>query len=259
MVSMLKLARNYNFTMRLHILILILFFFAGCAPKHVPVNFDEINVDEVLKKVKTNQESLRSLRGVARVKAKSKYDDIVISQVTLLQLPLKFRLEALAAFGQSIAVLTSDGEKVIFRTSNDQVVFPDVRNFNLSNFYPGIPTELRTEQLMDLLLGKIPFGLWTAMYDIGFDDLAQKILVKYENSNSLNTMLIIDPVSGYIEHAEINLDESKILKIDYTNFTKLDNLVFPKGIDLKYLTYELSIKYNELKLNDNIDNSLFFQ
>ncbi len=71
--------------------------------------------------------------------------------------------------------------------------------------------------------------------------------------------MIIDPLSGYIEHAEINLDESNILKIDYTNFTKLDNLVFPKSINLKYLSYELSIKYGEINLNDNIDYSLFFQ
>ena len=44
-----------------------------------------------------------------------------------------------------------------------------------------------------------------------------------------------------------------------TNFTKLDNLVFPKAIDLKYQSYELSIKYGELNLNDQIDDSLFFQ
>jgi outer membrane lipoprotein-sorting protein len=256
---MLNLARNYNYTMRLAILFAFLFFYTGCVPKQVPINYDEIKVDEILQLVKTNQESLRSLRGVARVKAKSRYDDLVVNQVTLLQLPLKFRLEALAAFGQSIAVLTSDGEKVILRTSNDQVVFPDVRNFNLSNFYPGIPSELKTEQLIDLLIGKIPFGLWLENYNIGFDKEAQKLAVEYKNSNNLNTVLIIDPLSGYIEHAEINLDESNILKIDYTNFTKLDNLVFPKSIDLKYLSYELSIKYGEINLNDYIDYSLFFQ
>lgn len=256
---MLNLARNYIYPMRLTTIILFLIFFAGCVPKQVPINYDEIKVDEILQLIKTNQENLYSLRGVARVKAKSRYDDVVISQVTLLQLPLKFRLEALAAFGQSIAVLTSDGEKVIFRTSNDQVVFPDVRNFNLSIFYPGIPTELKTEQLMDLLIGKIPFGLWPENYNVGFDKEAQKMLVEYKNSNSLNTLLTIDPVSVNIEHAEINLDESNILKINYTNFTKLDNLVFPKNIDLKYLSYELSIKYSEIELNDNIDDSLFFQ
>ena len=258
MASMLNLARNYNYFMHFPIFILFLIFLS-CAPKQVPVNFDEINVDEVLQKLKTNNEKLNSLSGIARVKAKSSYDDIVISQVTVLQLPLKFRLEALAAFGQSIAVLTSDGEKVIFRTSDDQVVFPDVRNFNLSNFYPGIPSELKTEQLMDLLIGKIPFGLWTAMYDIGFDEQAQKILVKYKNSNNNNTLLIIDPLSGFIEHAEINMDESNTIEIDYTNFIKIDDLVFPKNIDLKYLTYQLSIKYSEINLNEDIDESLFFQ
>jgi len=259
MVLMLNSARQYKYSMRLAIIILFLFIFAGCVPKQVPINYSDIDVADILHRARTNQESIHSLRGVARVKAKSNYDDLVIRQVTLLQLPLKFRLEALAAFGQSIAVLTSNGDNVIFKTSNDQVVFPDVRNFNLSNFYPGIPSELKTEQLIDLLLGKIPFGLWMGDYNVSFNDVTQKLAVVYKNSNNQKTVLTLDPLSGNIEHADINLDESNILIIDYTNITKLDNLVFPKTIDLKYQSYELLIKYGELNLNDNIDDSLFFQ
>ncbi len=256
---MLNSALQHKLIMRLTIIITFIFFITGCAPKQLPVNYSDLNVADILQRVKTNQESIMSLRGVARIKAKSNYDDLVIRQVTLLQLPLKFRLEALAAFGQSIAVLTSDGEEVIFRTSNDQVVFQDVRNFNLSNFYPGIPSELKTEQLIDLLLGKIPFGLWQEDYDISFDSETQKLVLNYINLNNHKTVLTLNPLSGDIENAAINLDESNILYIDYTNFTKLDNLVFPKAIDLKYQSYELSIKYGELNLNDQIDDSLFFQ
>lgn len=252
-------ATSCKFTIGLTFIFVLSLVISGCVPKQVPINYEDINVEDILQQTKTNQESISSLRGVARVKAKSRYDDLVINQVTLLQLPLKFRLEALAAFGQSIAVLTSDGEKVVFKTSNDQVVFQDVRNFNLSNFYPGIPAELKTQQLIDLLIGKIPFGLWDEDYNVGFDKEKGKLTLQYNNLNDQNTLLMIDPVSGNIEHAEVNLDETNILKIDYTNFTKLDNLVFPKTIELKYLTYELSIKYSDLNLNDNIEDSLFFQ
>ena len=245
--------------MRLFLIFTVLLLFAACAPKQVPVNYDEINIDEILLQVKSNQESIRSLRGVARVKAKSSYDDLVINQVTLLQLPLKFRLEALAAFGQSIAVLTSDGEKVIFKTSNDQVVFPDVENFNLSHFYPGIPRELKTPQLIDLLLGKIPFGLWIEDYSVNINKEKGKIEIYYINSNNTETRLSIDPLTGYLERADVDLGNSNILSIDYTNYIKLDNLVFPKAIYLKYLSYELSIKYGDLSLNDKIEDSLFFQ
>ncbi len=259
MVLIRGLALQHNSNMRLFIIFTVVFMLAACAPKQVKVNYDEINVDEILLNVKSNQESLSSLRGVARVKASSSFDDLVINQVTLVELPLKFRLEALAAFGQSIAVLTSNGEKVIFKTSNDQVVFPDVENFNLSHFYPGIPRELKSPQLIDLLLGKIPFGFWTSDYNVNFNQEEGKIELDYINRNNTETLLIIDPASGNIERADVNLGNSNILTINYTNFAKLDNLVFPKAIYLKYLSYELSIKYGELNLNDKIDDSLFFQ
>lgn len=252
-------AINQNYITGLAFLFVFSLIISGCVPKEVPVSYEDINSDEILLQVKHNQESISSLRGVARVKAKSRFDDLVINQITLLRLPLEFRLEALAAFGQSIAVLTSNGEKVVFKTSGDQVVFPDVRNFNLSNFYPGIPSELKTRQLIDLLIGKIPFGLWNEEYDLGFESENGKLTVKYLNSSGTNTLLKIDPLSGNILNAEVYLDEENILKIDYTNFTKLDNLVFPKTIELKYLAYELSIKYGDLNLNDKIEDSLFLQ
>ena len=256
---MLNSVRQLKFRIYISIIACLVFGIAGCAPKQVPVNFDEINVDDILEQAKINQQGLESLRGVARVKAKSSFDDLVINQVTLLQLPLKFRLEALAAFGQSLAVLTSDGEQVVFRTSNDQVVFPDVRNFNLSNFYPGIPREIKSAQLIDLLMGKIPFGLWSEEYATELDKEKGKILVDFTNSNNSNTLLTVDPSSANIERAEIVLDGSNILTIDYANFTNFDRFVFPKAIYLNYQSYELSIKYGELNLNDKIDDSLFFQ
>lgn len=237
----------------------VLVLMTGCAPKQIPVNYDELNIEQILINVKTNQQGLESLRGIARVKARSSFDDLVINQVTLLQLPLKFRLEALAAFGQSLAVLTSDGSQVVFRTSNDQVVFPDVENFNLSNFYPGIPGELKSAQLIELLLGKIPFGLWPKKYKTELDKRQGKIIISYMNANNTETVLTVDPLTENIDRAEIVLDGENVLTIDYSNITMIDSLKFPKAINLSYLTYELSIKYGEINLNNKIEEGLFFE
>lgn len=238
---------------------LITLIIAACAQKQVSVDYENINIQNILELARANHDEIRTLRGVARVKAKSSFDDVAINQVTLLELPLRFRLEALAVFGQSIAVLTSDGEKVIFRTSSDEITFQDVRNFNLSYFYPGIPEELKTEQLIDLLLGKVPFGLWEDEYDVSFDKDREKIVVEYANSDNKVTVLNIDPVSGNIESAKINLEDNNILYINYTNFQKSDNLVFPRNIKFNYISYELTVKYNDLTLNGKIEDSLFFQ
>ena len=71
--------------------------------------------------------------------------------------------------------------------------------------------------------------------------------------------VLADVVVQCLERADVDLGNSNILSIDYTNYIKLDNLVFPKAIYLKYLSYELSIKYGDLSLNDKIEDSLFFQ
>ena len=160
---------------------------------------------------------------------KSNFDDVAINQITVLELPLKFRLEALAVFGQSVAVVTSDGERVVFRTSSDEITFPDVRNFNLSYFYPGIPEELKTEQLIELLMGKVPFGLWDEDYDVVLDKERAKIAVEYINSGNTITVILIDPVTGNIESADIVLEGESLLTINYTNYQELDSYLFPKN------------------------------
>ena len=240
-------------------LILILIYTAGsCAPKVTPIDYENLDVERILDNIQSRSNKLNSLQGIARVRAKNNFDNLSIRQVTILETPYMFRLEALAAFGQSLAVVTSNGEQVVFRTRGEEVVFEDVRKFNLTYFYPGVPSEIKTKELIDLLLGKIPFGLWESNYDLSVDKEENLLVVKYINSNNTQTVLYLDPVNEYVRAADIGIEDENILRINYSDYSKIDNVQFPKNISLSYQSNELKIRYEkDLILNKQVESGLF--
>ena len=241
-------------------LLLSVFILLSCAKKIEPVDFSLLDTDQIINDIEVYQDSVKSLRGMARVRAKSSFEDVTISQATLLDAPDRFRLEALAVFGQSIAVLVSNGEKVIFKTRNDQIKFEDATSFNLSYFYPGIPSDVKSSQLMDILFGRVPFGLWESggEYEIGNND--NMLTISYINIKGRPAVLYVDPISLRLASAEIELDGGELLIITYSNYINQNDINFPRDIHLSYAKDELSIKYEKgLELNGKIDESLFFQ
>ncbi|MGI9533860.1 MAG: DUF4292 domain-containing protein [Thermodesulfobacteriota bacterium] len=244
--------------MRLFYLVLLIFSISSCAPVIAPVNFENLDVNKILENIQRENNEINTLQGIARVRAKNNFDNVSIRQVTVVETPYMFRLEALAAFGQSLAVVTSNGEQVIFKTRGEEVVFDDVKQFNLTYFYPGIPNEIKTKELIDLLLGKVPFGLWGKDYDLSVNKNDNLLVVKYINSNKTQTVLYLDPVNEYVKAADIGINDEDIMHIDYSDYKNIGNLRFPKNISLNYISNELKIRYEkDLILNKQIDAGLF--
>ena len=238
----------------------LLLLLTSCAPKVSEINFETLDVENILKNIKDEKNEVNTLQGIARVKAKDNFDSISIKQVTLLETPYKFRLEALAAFGQSIAVILSDGEEVVFRTRGEEVVFEDVKKFNLTYFYPGIPQEIKSGEIIELLLGRVPFGMWENDYDVSFEGGENLLRVEYPNLNGTKTVLQLDPVTQTIKNAEIQLNEEEYVKIEYDDYNDIDNITFPNRISLNYGSNSIKIKYeNDLVLNNQIDEGLFLK
>jgi len=244
--------------MRFSYIMLLFFLVSSCAPKITPIDYENLDVDRILENIKINYSELNTLQGIARVKAKNNFESLTIRQVTVLESPYMFRLEALAAFGQSLAVVTSNGQKVVFRTRNEEVVFEDVRKFNLTYFYPGIPSEIKTKELVNLLLGKVPFGLWESDYDLSADKEDNLLVVKYINSNNTQTVLYLDPVNEYVRAADVGIEGENVLHINYSDYNTVDSISFPKKITLSYRSDELKISYEkDLILNQEVDAGLF--
>ena len=244
--------------MRILLIFILMITLGSCAPKVTPIDFESLDVERILENIQAESSKLNTLQGIARVRAKNNFDTLSIRQVTILETPYMFRLEALAAFGQSLAVVTSNGKQVVFRTRGEEVVFEDVKRFNLTYFYPGIPSEIKTKEIIDLLLGKIPFGLWEKDYELSVDKNDNLLVVKYINSNNTQTVLYLDPLNEIVRAADIGIEDENIMRINYSDHKSIDDILFPKKISLSYRTNVLKIKYEkDLVLNKQVESGLF--
>lgn len=241
-------------------LLLVCLSLLSCATKNVDINVEKIDIRDILDSIKSAHDDITTLKGFARVKALNRSDSVNFNQATVLQSPNMFRLEALAIFGQTVAVVISDGEKVYFRTPKEKLTFEEAESFNLSYLYPEVPSDLTTPELINVMLGKVPFGLWNEDLTLDIDDGSEKrLLVVYKNLNSTKTVLKIDPLYKRVENAVVELSSGDTLTIYYGEYIEVGGYFFPKKIKLLYSSNELSIRYDDnVSLNSDIENSLFF-
>lgn len=195
---------------------------------------------------------------MASVRIESINENSSFKQVTIVEKPDLFRLEILALFGKTVGVLISDGDKVFLRTSRDEMVFKNASGFNLSYFYPGIPPEISTDVLTDILLGKVPFGIWNKGYSLGIDNDSRMFTIKYLNSIDTQTILFVDPVKKRVDRAVVNLDNDRTVQITYGDFITEGEASFPREVEISSEGYLLKMSYvNSIKINPRIDRKLF--
>ena len=237
--------------------LVLLLLIISCSAKTVNLKVENVDIHKILDSIKKSNSEINSLEGLAKVKAVSSFDNVSYNQATILEYPDLFRLEALAVFGQTIAVIISDGEKVYFKTPRESITFDDSQKFNLSYFYSDIPTELKTTQLIEILLGKIPFGLWDENKIIGISE-ERELFVNYKNDNETYTSIYFNPINGEINTMIIELSNGENLRINYSDYNRIGDNNFPKTIEILYAKGQLIIKYGkDILLNSEVDSNLF--
>lgn len=233
-------------------------FIQSCATVEHNVMVRNIDLDDILGTIESNQNSVSSLRGMASVRIESISEDSSFKQATVVKSPDMFRLEILAIFGKTIGVLVSDGEKVYLNTARDSMVFEDAGNFNLSYFYPGIPREINTVVLSDMLLGRVPFGLWEDSYSLRVDRETRLLDISYRNTLGSTTSVLADPVKKRVEKARVNLYNDRTVNIEYSDFGFDGMDFFPKRTEIKSDGYLLRITYvSSLDINPDLDGFVF--
>lgn len=254
------LERFRFFIVRFYYVILVVILVGSCAPNIQQANYKNIDTDKILQKVQADNNKRVTLQGIARVRVKNNFDNISIRQVTVLGQNSMFHLEALAIFGHSLATLTSDGKRIVLLTSDDQAVFEDIESVNLSYLYPGLPPMIKIKELIDILFGKVPFGLWNPDYNPTIGKENNALTATYINSRDSKTVLYIDPDNGQVMSADIEVRDNNLLHVEYSNYKSVNDVLFPKKIKLSYLSNELQINYEKnLILNKQTDIRLLFR
>ncbi|HXG30018.1 MAG TPA: DUF4292 domain-containing protein [Thermodesulfobacteriota bacterium] len=245
--------------MKKYPLFLCLFFLLSCAKKTVEVDLRGVSLAEVLNRVRRSENGVESVRGLASVSVRSPDRRVSFNQVTIAEEPNLLRLEALAPFGRTAGMIISDGQKIYVFSSREEEVFDSAEEFDFSLFYPELPIRVRVDNLVNLLLGRLPEKPDYEGSRIELGKGSSHILLTLFDENGERSVLWINPINYRIEKAKINLDGGITATCRFGDFKDFGVGVYlPKRIEMEVDGFSISINYNDrVEVNRDVDRNLF--
>jgi len=239
------------------ILVLLL---TSCAVKHESINIKENNAETILEKIQLYEGAIRSLKSLAKVKIKTPDSKISYTQVTIAQRPDLLRLEALNPFGKTVGFISSDGSNIYIISPSERGVYDLGEKFDLAYVYPGLKLQISAENLVNLILGRLPVNVYDmgAVPELSVDGERIKLVFHSETSIEQNT-LWVNGMNFKVEKAEFTLDNGARAKINYEYFDSLiDGYYFPRIIEFSSEGFSISIIYEpDVELNKDVNKTLF--
>lgn len=251
---------NYSRIIKSLTVLILILLFASCAVKKEGVQIEDMSPSEILEKVELYENAIRSLKGFAKVKIKTPDNKISYSQVTVAEKPNLLRLEALNPFGKAVGFISSDGENIYIISPSERGVYDSTTKFDLAYVYPGLNLKITAENLVNLVLGRLPEKTYNlgSTPEISTDAGRIKLYFNSANSNEKN-ILWVNGTNYRVEKAEFFLEEGMRAEIKYQYFNDLINgLYFPQTIEFASDKLSITIVYQpDLDLNTDIDKNLF--
>ncbi len=239
------------------ILVLLL---TSCAVKHESINIKENNAETILEKIQLYEGAIRSLKSLAKVKIKTPDSKISYTQVTIAQRPDLLRLEALNPFGKTVGFISSDGTNIYIISPSERGVYDLGEKFDLAYVYPGLKLKISAENLVNLILGRLPVNVYDMgeVPELSVDGERIKLVFHSETSIEQNT-LWVNGMNFKVEKAEFTLDNGARAKINYEYFDSLiDGYYFPRIIEFSSEGFSISIIYEpDVELNKDVNKTLF--
>jgi outer membrane lipoprotein-sorting protein len=240
-------------------LLVIVLLLSYCARKTVEIDLSRINLQEVLTRVKETNEGARSIKGLAYVTIKTPDRSVSFKQVTIAEESNLLHLEAIAPFGKTAGMVISDGEKTYVILPEEKRVFNNREEFDLSYLHPDLPLKLTINNLVNLLLGRLPEGPINEDGEVQPSTNSNYLVLTFLNNGKVERVLWVNPVNYRIEKAEINLHGGVKATCEFEDFMELGSgASFPKKIKLKLDRIWISVNYDEeVEINGVLDKNLF--
>lgn len=232
----------------------------SCAVKQTGINIEENSAREILEKIELYEGAIWSLKSLAKVKIKTPEQKISYTQVTIAEKPNLLRLEALNPFGKTVGFLSSDGTNIYIISPQERGVHDSGSTFDLAYIYPGLTLKISAENLVNLILGRLPLNVYDTAGgpELSVDGERIKLTFPSENSIKQNT-LWVNSLNSRVEKAEFTLDNGARATINYTYFDSLiDGFYFPRIVDFTSEGFSISIVYEpDVELNRDVNKALF--
>ena len=239
---------------------ILLLLLTSCAVKHESINIEGNNAETILEKIRLYEGAIRSLKSLAKVKIKTPDSKISYTQVTIAQRPDLLRLEALNPFGKAVGFISSDGTNIYIISPSERGIYDSGAIFDLAYIYPGLNLKISAENLVNLVLGRLPVNVYDmgSVPELSVDGERIKLVFHSETSIGQNT-LWVNGMNFRVEKAEFTLDNGARAKINYEYFDSLiDGYYFPRIIEFSSEGLSISIIYEpDVELNKDVDKTLF--
>jgi outer membrane lipoprotein-sorting protein len=252
------MAGRERFELRRFVLIVVLLL-SSCAKKDIDINLSQINLQEVLTRVRENNEGARSIKGLAYITIKTPDRSVSFKQVTIAQESNLLHLEALTPFGSTAGMVISDGEKTYVILPEEKKVFNNAHEFDLSYLYPDLSGKITVNNLVNLLLGRLPEGQIKEDGEVKLSKESNYIVLNFLRSGKEVSILWVNPKNYRIEKAKINLEGGVKATYEFEDFIRLGSGVsFPKKIELRLDRFWISVSYDDaVEINGQLDKNLF--
>lgn len=235
-------------------------FLASCGAKKGDVQIEDDNLSVILEKIELFEGAVRSLKGLAKVKIKTPDNKISYTQVTIAERPDLLRLEALNPFGKTVGFISSDGTNIYIISPSERGVYDSSTSFDLTYVYPGLNLKITATNLVNLILGRLPDGVYDLRSAPEMSADGDLINLNFNSdSSSVSNSLWVNSTNYRVERAEFSLDHGAKAVVKYKYFEDLiDGFYFPKTIDFASEGLSITIIYEaDLELNKNVDKSLY--
>lgn len=248
-----------------NLLITILFLFTililtSCAVRKEGISIEDKSTSAILEKIELYESAIRTLKGLAKVKIKTPENKISYTQVTIAQRPDLLRLEALNPFGKTVGFISSDGTNIYIISPSEKGVYNSNTKFDLGYVYPGLNLKITADNLVNLILGRLPNRVYDldSNPEMSADGGLIKLNFNSNNSSEPNSLWVNS--SNYrVEKADFQIDQGARAVITYEYFDSLVNgFYFPKTIDFASEGLSISIIYDpDVELNQEVNKSLY--
>lgn len=231
-----------------------LLFFSGCAPAaRPPTPPPPPGMERVLlEKLRENAGTVRSLRGIAKVRVTSGGKSVSGNQVLFAREPDRFRAEVLSPFGQPLLLAATDGSELTVLVPGEGRVYRGEASYRNLQRFTRLPLELR--DLVSLLLYEVPL-LPEGEAAVTADPEGYRLTLA--GAGGMRQELLFDPRLRLIRSAWFRGGDL-LVQADYGDFSETGP-VFPRALSLRVPPEEseATLTFSELDLNPEIPEARF--
>jgi hypothetical protein len=209
--------------------------------------------EELLRLTSAAQDRVVTVQGDGKLRVESPQGSGTVSVYLAASRPGLLRVEMFDFFNRPIAVLVTDGQRFgLFQSQENKFYQGPATPRNLSRF---LPVALPSEELVSVMLGKVPF-IPSERMTLALDE-KERLYILTLHRGEVSQVLHIHP-----KHLRVVRSQVRGLQaygLEYDRFEEHGELVFPHEVKLVAPTADtsLGLRYTDITLNESPDLTLF--